>query len=825
MYRTLLILLTLTCSFGQPGTAQESFATATAGTEKQSGFVNFYWDEEQGRILMELPALGEELLYVASLATGLGSNPVGLDRGQLGPQRVVAFERVGPKVMLVARNYAFRAQSDNPMERTAVAASFAPSTLWGFTLLGEDGNRLLVDATDFLLRDAHGVIPSLRRTGQGDYRLDASRSAIYPPRCKAFPDNTEFEASLTFTSNRPGGLVAQTIPDGEFMTLRQHHSFIRLPDDGYEPRAYDARVGFGSMSFRDYASPIQEPIVTRWITRHRLQKQDPSADLSEAIEPIVYYLDRGAPEPVRSALLEGASWWNAAFTRAGFKDAFRVEVLPADADPMDVRYNIIHWVHRSTRGWSYGGSITDPRTGEILKGNVLLGSLRVRQDHMIFSGMGANPLTGAACAAGDSPDPSYLLPAADQEGALSISLARIRQLSAHEVGHSLGLSHNFAASSFADRSSVMDYPAPLISVSENGALDMSRAYGVGVGAYDHWAIRWGYGQPTANSTEEEMLAQVISQGLEAGIPYITDQDARAIDASHPLASLWDNGEDPLAMLRSEYRVREIGLQAFSSAQLRSAEPMALLEESLVPLYLHHRYQLEAAAKLIGGLHFSYAVKGDGQKAPRPVSADRQLAAIRLLCASLDPDFLTLPESILALIPPHPPGYFGGEIFGNDHGYGLDPQALAQTSARVTLDAMLAGSRAARMQIQAARDPRLPGFDRLLSELSDQVFGRDGILEPMAAEIQAGLQEMLVDQLIAFADAPGLRGDLRAQALYALQSIRGLLADRKSANSAEALRRGLLRSIESYLQNPEARVQSSRKPSTPAGSPIGSARGR
>ncbi|MHC5066291.1 MAG: zinc-dependent metalloprotease [Planctomycetota bacterium] len=825
MQRTLLLVIPLLAILGSQGRAQESFASATAGTDRQEGFVDFYWDQDEGRILMELPPLGEELLYVASLATGLGSNPVGLDRGQLGPQRVVVFERVGPKIMLVARNYQFRAESDNPMEREAVAASFAPSTLWGFTLLGEDGDRLLVDATEFLLRDAHGVIPSLGGTGQGEYRLDASRSAIYPPRCKAFPDNTEFEASLTFTSSRPGGLVSQTIPDGGFMTLRQHHSFIRLPDDGYQPREYDPRVGFGSMSFRDYATPIQEPIVKRWIRRHRLQKKDPSAALSEAVEPIVYYLDRGAPEPVRSALLEGAAWWNAAFTSAGFKDAFRVEVLPADADPMDVRYNIIHWVHRSTRGWSYGGSIADPRTGEILKGNVLLGSLRVRQDHLIFSGMGANPLTAAACAAGDSPDANYLLPAADQEGALSISLARIRQLSAHEVGHAIGLSHNFAASTYADRASVMDYPAPLITVNENGELDMSRAYGVGVGAYDHWAIRWGYGEAAPNSSEADMLAEVISQGIQAGIPYITDQDARAVDTSHPLASLWDNGEDPLAMLQSEYRVREIGLENFGSKMLREAEPMALLEESLVPLYLHHRYQLEAAAKLIGGLHFSYAVKGDGQEPPRAVSASRQLSAIRLLSSSLSPSFLALPEGVLELIPPHPPGYSGGEIFGGDHGYGLDPQALAQTSVRVTLDAMLAPSRAARMQIQAARNPGLPGFDRLLAELVDEVFGSEASLEPMAAEIQAGVQQMLVDQLIAFADAAGVRADLRGQALFALQSISSLLAEEEPSRSGESLRLGLLRSIDSFLQNPQARVQASRTMPTPAGSPIGSGRGR
>ncbi len=810
----------LLCILAPQISGQTSYQQAIEGSDMQEGFVTSYWDASKGRMLIEIPAFDQELLYVASLATGLGSNPVGLDRGQLGPQRVVVFERVGPKIMLVARNYSFRAISDNPREREAVAASFAPSNLWGFTVLAEADGKVLVDATDFLLRDAHGVIAKLRRSGQGDYRLEASRSAIYLPRCKAFPDNSEFEASLTFTSSRPGNLVRQTIPDGGALTLRQHHSFIRLPDAGYQPRAYDPRVGYGSLTFRDYATPIQSSISKRWIRRHRLQKQDPTAAISDAVEPIVYYLDPGAPEPVRSALIEGASWWAAAFETAGFKDAFRVEVLPEDADPMDVRYNLIHWVHRSTRGWSYGGSITDPRTGEILKGNVLLGSLRVRQDHLIFAGLGADPMTGSACAAGSSPGAGYLLAADDEDGALSLSLARIRQLSAHEVGHSLGLSHNFAASTYADRASVMDYPAPLVTVNDAGELDLSQAYAVGVGAYDHWVIHWGYGQFAAGTDEDSALQGIVDEGLEHGYLYITDQNARALGSSHPLASLWDNGADPLAMLRSEIQVRAIGLQDFGIDRIRDAEPLAALEESLVPLYLHHRYQLEAAAKLIGGLHFSYAVKGDGQAQPRPVAAATQIDAIRTLASTLRPEFLALPSRILELIPPHPPGFGGGEVFANDHGYGLDPQALAVTSAGITLNALLEPNRATRMQIQQARMPELPGFDRVLAEIVDQSFGIATQIEPMLREIHAGTRRLVIDALIEFADAQGIRADLRGEALLALHSIRDLL---DSSHTENALRLGLLRSIDGFLDHPEARVRPSRNPTTPDGSPIGMGR--
>ncbi|MEE9179360.1 MAG: DUF5117 domain-containing protein, partial [Vicinamibacteria bacterium] len=436
------------------------------------GFFDLYW---------EVGLWDKEFLYQVSLASGLGSNPVGLDRGQLGRTHLLEARRVGPTVLLVEPNYRYRARSDNPDEVRAVRDAFAPSTHWGFKVEAESGARVLVDGTDFFLRDSHGIAKSLEDAGQGDFELDRSRSVIHLPRTKAFPLNTEIEALLTFTSASPGQLVRSTAASGDAVTLRVRYSLVRLPDDGYQPRRADPRVGAFGVSFKDFATPIDEDLDVLWVARHRLEKKDPSAARSEALEPLVYYLDRGAPEPIRSALLEGASWWNAAFEEAGFVDAFRVELLPANADPMDLRYNMIHWTHRSTRGWSYGGSVVDPRTGEMLKGNVNLGSLRLRQDYLL--GMGLSPTGGSGlggCGVGGGPAFEYLAQVGSQNDPVEMALARVRQLSAHEIGHTLGLAHNYIASTYADRASVMDYPAPLVEITPDGRLDLSNAYGVGV---------------------------------------------------------------------------------------------------------------------------------------------------------------------------------------------------------------------------------------------------------------------------------------------------------------------------------------------------------
>ena len=623
--------------------------------QRYEGFFNFYWDEKEGKIWLEVDRFDTEFLYVESLQAGVGSNDIGLDRGQLGMERVVKFSRIGDKVLLTHLNYGYRASSDNPEERRAVEEAFAQSVLWGFKVEAEEHGKVLADATLFLLRDAHNIVLTLKNKKQGTYKLDESRSAIYLPRTKNFPKNTEFEATLTYAGTPEGDWIRTVTPTPELVTVRQHHSFIALPDGDFEPRPFDPRSGYSEMRYYDYSTPIDQPVVKRFITRHRLKKQDPSAAVSAPVAPIVYYLDPGTPEPIRSALLEGAGWWNQAFEAAGYRDAFQVKMLPPDADPMDVRYNLIQWVHRSTRGWSYGGGVTDPRTGEIIKGKVTLGSLRVRQDFLIAQGL------LAAYEKGDTADPRLL----------EMALARLRQLSAHEVGHTLGLAHNFAAST-NDRASVMDYPHPYIALDENGNPDFSKAYDDKIGEWDKRSILYGYQDFRKGTNVAQALDDILKENHRMGLRYLSDQDARPENGAAPLAHLWDNGTSATDELRRLAKLRETALKHFSLHNIPNKTPLAELERILVPLYLAHRYQVEAVSKLIGGVHYTYTVKGfetslNEDWKVTPVDDRTQQDALQAMLETINPRFLEIPASIRALIPPPPIGFNRDRETFNRHG--------------------------------------------------------------------------------------------------------------------------------------------------------------
>ena len=612
----------------KPATATGAIAVKTRGLRKIDGFIPVYWDEAQGKLWMELSRFDEEFLYQIAPASGLGSNPVGLDRGQLGGSRVVTFRRFGPKVLLIEPNYKYRAVTDRVAERRAVTESFAQSARWGFKVEAEEEGKVLVDATAFFLSDAHGVAGRLRRTNQGAYRLDEGRTALEIARTRGFPKNTEVEAILTFaTDGEPGPLVADAAPSPDAVTVRQRHSLVELPplNSGFKPRQADPRVGVFTVDFYDFATPVTEPVERQFITRHRLIKADPKAAVSEPVAPIVYYVDPGAPEPVRSALVEGASWWAAAFEAAGFKNGFKVEVLPDGADPMDLRYNVIQWVHRSTRGWSYGLSVVDPRTGEILKGRVTLDSLRARQDALIGGGLATGESPPGACAAGAGPGPEHLAGLDPTAEPAAMVLARIRQLAAHEVGHTLGL--RTTSPPARGRASVMDYPAPLVKIRDDGTLDLSDAYARGIGAYDRLAIRYAYAQFADGVNAAEALRKIVLEGHSDGLLFLSDADARPAGAAHPLANLWDNGDDPVASLRHEMKVRAIGLERFGPGNLPDGAPLSDLEVRLLPLYLHHRYQLQAAVKTLGGVRYTYVVKDGAAIRPSSVAsiepADRQ----------------------------------------------------------------------------------------------------------------------------------------------------------------------------------------------------------
>jgi len=827
---TALFLITM-LSFSASAQERSQDKTITAkvtGLQKIDGFVPVYWDAAGGKMWLEISRFNTEILYQVSLATGLGSNPVGLDRGQLGDTRIVYFERIGPKVLMIEPNYDYRALSNDQAERRAVEESFARSVIWGFKVEASEGDRVLVDATAFFMRDAHGVSDRLRQARQGQFRFDESRSAFYLPRTKGFPKNTEIETILTFASDDPGPLVRSVTPTAQAVTIRQHHSFVELPDNNYKPRRFDPRVGMNGRMFYDYASPITEPIEKRWIARHRLQKKDPNAAVSEAVEPIIYYVDNGAPEPIRSALIEGASWWNQAFEAAGFKNAFQVRVLPTDADPMDVRYNVINWVHRSTRGWSYGSSVTDPRTGEIIKGHVTLGSLRVRQDYMIGTGMIPSYDNGAAaCEFGMLPETEYLAAADPATDSAAMSIARIRQLSAHEVGHTLGLAHNFAASSYG-RASVMDYPAPMVEI-KNGKLDLSNAYGVGIGAYDKFAITYGYAEFPPAADEAAELEKILNAGTSSGMLFISDSDARPQGAAHPLASLWDNGSDPVEMLRHEMRVRKIAMDDFGLRNVANGTPMSLLEAKFLPLYLHHRYQLQAAVKSVGGLHYTYSVKTARGPSPaevrRIVSATEQRKALQAVIDTIKVEELAVPTKILELIPPRAYGYFGGttELFSRRTDPAFDPISAATIAADLAVSGLLEPNRAARLIEFHAHDATNPDFKEVVDALIAATWKAPVQRNAYYAAIQRAVQSLIVSELMDIAANDTAVPEVRAIATQSLRELSAMLKARGATITNMAHRNATMDEIERFLTRPDAPRRRTAPPSTPAGDPIGAGR--
>lgn len=792
--------------------------------ERHDGFVPFYWDEARGRILLEIPKLNQDLLYFAGAGKGIGSVELGVDRGASYASTVIYFDRAGPRVNVVQRNLKFRALEGNAALQQGMEESFASSILAALPIESEANGKLIVDATPLFIRDTINLEGLLRRQNQGAYKLDPLRSSIYLPKTKSFPKNTEVEVTVTYSADAPGQLVNRVAPDGRALTIRLHHSFVQTPDPGFEPREGDARIGTVGLTFKDYSKPFNTETDTHWVRRFRLQKKDPTAKISEPKQPLVYYLDAGIPEPIRSAMRDGILWWNKSFEAAGYRNAMVVKDPTPDMDPMDIRYNFVFWVNRDERGFSVGGSFSDPRTGEILAARARMDSARIRTIGNYWKSY--NP--GLDGEAGEGPylaRLNYFLFAAKSKGVSEEALVTLRQalVTAHEVGHTLGFPHAWN-SSMNNRASVMEYPSPRVKLTADGKVDLSDAFQKQIGDFDTYMVRYAYTEfPKAR--EQSSLEAITNEMRAKGFIFTP--------ASDPRWNRYDDGSNAADYLRETIAQRKVLLAGYGPSVLAPGEDLSHLRgEGLWMTYLHHRWAIDSSTRYIGGMYHNYVRKGDTMPATEIVPAAFQRQILDLLTSALQPAQLAIPESLLRQLTTDPNGAggeFGGgvgsttrpEEFNVSTGYAFDHLSAARTLSDMVVSQILQPETANRLISFADRQQNALTLPEVVTKLLDATWTAPSTgSTPMEHSLQRVARQVVLDDLMILGANPKTGPEARAVVLEQLTKMKGKLAAMHHEDATnEAVLRQSERDLTRYLLNPTANAPKSAALPQPAGAPL------
>jgi hypothetical protein len=792
--------------------------------ERRDGYIPMLWDAESGKLSFEIAKFDQDILYFTQVAKGSGSGSVGFEWAGGGEGGVIQFQRVGSKVMVVQKNIRFRAGTGGPGIEKGIEASFPDSIIAALPITHSEGGKVIVDATPLVVRDAAGFAAASAGGGRGGgrggpqaveliagttWRFDPTRSSIYLPRTKGFPKNTEVEVTATYEAVTGG---ARTAPEARILTGRLHYSFVE-PPTGYTPREADPRIGVQGIRFTDYSLPPTNGNTVEWIRRHRLVKKNPGAAISEPVKPIVYYLDAAVPEPTRSAMKDGFLWWNKAFEAAGFKNALEIRDTPADMDPMDVRYNQIYWVDRDERGYSTGGGLTDPRTGEILAARVRLESDRVRTVSRYWQTY--EPRTNNNGGGGDADFeqgffdalPPYSTPETEQQ----LVLLRQALLTAHETGHTLGFDHNWN-SSMNDRASVMEYPSPRIQI-KNGKIDLTDAYQKQIGAYDIMTVRYAYTEfPKAQ--EKAGLDNVIKEMRTAGLMFTPTTD--------PRWNRYDDLADPAEYMRQANAQRKILIAGYGPNILKPGEPYGNLRGiRLWMTYLHNRWSIDSGVRYIGGMFHNYAINGESIPPTEIVPAAKQREILGLLLEDVDPAALVIPEKILASLTVAVDRGAGGGRGGNrgpdqenmesSTGYAFDHLAAARTIAGLVFDQLFEPETAARLIGFADRQQNALTLPEVIEACGKKVFGAQAPAG-MQRSLQRQTQRVFVDALMTLGASPTATPDVKAVVMATVPNIKMQVSALKDPDPVnEASLRQIERDLTRYAQNPTMPKKSSATP--------------